>query len=213
MGFELGNMPISDIKIPESSRENRIIAIGASTGGTEAVAELLSLLPPLMPGIVIVQHMPPFFTKLYAERLNRQLPYEVTEAVPGEAIKAGHVYIAPGDTHLRIKNFSGHLFTHVFGSEKVNGHCPSVDVLFESVAAEAKERAIGVILTGMGSDGARGLLAMRDAGAYTLGQDEKTSVVYGMPQKAVEMGAVVKQASLSAIATLIVGRLLLDKYN
>jgi two-component system chemotaxis response regulator CheB len=208
MEFASGSPPVTEVHIPESARERHIVAIGASTGGTEALERLLRGLPTMMPAIVIVQHMPPFFTKLYAERLDRQLALCVTEAAPGEHIRPGHVYIAPGDRHLTVKKLGGEFFVHLAGGERVSGHCPSVDVLFESVARAAGDNATGVILTGMGADGARGLLAMRRCGAYTLGQDEATCVVYGMPQKAMELHAVAQEAPLGTIATLIVGHLL-----
>jgi two-component system chemotaxis response regulator CheB len=185
--------------------------MGASTGGTEALAKLFHLLPNLperLPGIVVVQHMPPGFTQMYAERLNRELPFfDVKEAFDDEIIHSNTIRIAPGDSHLRIKRRDGYFATSVGGDNKVNGHCPSVDVLFDSVAAVAGKLATGVILTGMGADGARGLLRMRNAGAYTFGQDEESCVVYGMPWKAYEFGAVVRQAPLTDIPALLVAHL------
>lgn len=182
----------------------RIVAIGASTGGTEALAKVLRMLPPEMPGIVVVQHMPPVFTNMYAERLDRELPFTVREAEDNVQILPGSIHIAPGDRHLRVKRRGGAFYTVVGGTDKVSGHCPSVDALFESVAEEAGSSAVGVILTGMGADGARGLLQMRNRGAFTIGQDEESCVVYGMPMKAHECGAVTVQAALDEIASVLI---------
>jgi two-component system chemotaxis response regulator CheB len=187
-----------------------IVAIGASTGGTEAIYNVITALPRNMPGILIVQHMPPVFTKLYADRLNNSCILEVKEAENGDAVKPGRVLVAAGDFHMRLaKNASGYYVKCAQG-EKVNGHCPSVDVLFDSVAEIAKDRAIGVILTGMGADGAKGLLNMRKQGAYTIGQDEKTSTVYGMPAVAYNIGGVMKQLPLDMIAREIRNHLSLE---
>lgn len=178
---------------------NTILAIGASTGGTEAIYSVITALPRDMPGILIVQHMPPVFTKLYADRLNNSCALEVKEAQDGDQVKPGRVLVAAGDYHLRLaKGPSGYYVKSTQG-ERVNGHCPSVDVLFDSVAEVARSKAVGVILTGMGADGAKGLLNMRKQGAYTIGQDEKTSTVYGMPMVAYNIGAVAKQLPLDKI--------------
>ncbi len=182
---------------------NKIIAIGASTGGTEAIFNIIKFFPKDMPGIVVVQHMPPVFTRLYAQRLDSSCPMEVKEAVNGDMVLPGRVLIAPGDYHMKLKKRDGNYFVECAKGQRVNGHCPSVDVLFNSVAEVAGRNAIGIILTGMGSDGAKGLLAMRNKGARTLGQDEKSSVVYGMPKVAFDIGAVEKQASLEAIPQLV----------
>ena len=179
-----------------------VIAIGASTGGTNALFDILKVLPENMPGILVVQHMPPVFTKLYADRLNNNCALEVKEAENGDEVKSGLVLIAPGGYHMRVRKSGSGLFVETEkGTEtnKVSGHCPSVDVLFESVAKTVGKNAVGVILTGMGKDGASGLLEMKKAGAKTIGQDEKSSVVYGMPKVAFEMGAVDKQLTLSKI--------------
>ena len=192
-----------DVSRPMVASEHRLVAIGASTGGTEALVALLGKLKPTMPGIVVVQHMPPIFTEMFAERLNRDLPFEVCEAKDNMTIKQGGVYIAPGDRHLTVKKTAGGYATALGDSEKVGGHCPSVNVLFHSVAKVAGAAATGVILTGMGSDGAEGMLEMRRQGAFTIGQDEKSSVVYGMPRRAFELGAVIRQAPLSDIAGII----------
>jgi two-component system chemotaxis response regulator CheB len=183
--------------------KNKLIAIGASTGGTEAIFEILKLLPKDIPGIVIVQHMPPVFTKMFAQRLDNLIELNVKEAQTGDLVKQGSVLIAPGDSHMIVKKTGSTYKVECFKGEKVNGHCPSVDVLFNSVAQEAGKDAIGVILTGMGSDGAKGLLAMRRNGARTAGQDEQSSVVYGMPRVAYHLGAIEEQTSLENIPNII----------
>jgi two-component system chemotaxis response regulator CheB len=191
-----------------SSVSKKIIALGASTGGTEALQRVLENLPPNMPGIVIVQHMPAGFTKMYADRLNRVCKMEVREAVDGDRVKQGLVLIAAGgECHMRLKKDTQGYFVSCQKGEKVSGHCPSVDVLFDSVADTAKADAIGVILTGMGSDGVKGLLKMKQTGAYTIGQDKDTCVVYGMPMVAFNVGAVVRQAPLDAISGILIDRL------
>ena len=204
------NTPPMGIQTPIISaytRNTHIIAMGASTGGTEALSKLLGLLPAGMPGIVIVQHMPANFTKLFADRLAGELPFHVMEAENNIPILPGTIHIAPGDRHLKVQAVGGILYTSLGSSEKVDGHCPSVNILFESVAKASGKNATGVILTGMGTDGASGLLSMRNSGAYTLGQDEASSVVYGMPRRAYEIDAVVKQAPLIDIPRLIVSHL------
>ncbi len=196
-------VPLKTIPGNERFDTGKIIAMGASTGGTEALYNVLKYLPDQMPGIVIVQHIPPVFSRMFADRLNNQTKLNVKEAVNGDMVEPGKVLIAPGDRHMSLKKVDGRFKVHVFHGEKVNGHCPSVDVLFESVAIEAGNRAVGLILTGMGADGAKGLLAMRRMGARTLGQDEQTSVVYGMPKVAYDIGAVEKQAPLLKIPQLL----------
>ncbi len=176
---------------------NKVIAIGASTGGTEAIFKILKQLPSQMPGILIVQHIPPLFSRMFAERLNNQTCFSVKEATQGDYLEPGKVLIAPGDQHMTIKKIGDRYRVEVFSGGKVNGHCPSVDVLFESIATECKANAVGIILTGMGYDGAKGLLAMRRKGARTIGQDEESSVVYGMPKVAFDVGAVEKQIALN----------------
>jgi two-component system chemotaxis response regulator CheB len=182
---------------------SRIVAIGSSTGGTEAIYSILKHLPRSCPGIVVVQHIPPVFSKMFADRLNNQTQLQCKEAENGDFVEPGKVLIAPGDHHMRIKKIGERYKVEVFKGEKVNGHCPSVDLLFESVAKEAGNKAIGVILTGMGYDGAKGLLSMRRKGARTIGQDQKSSVVYGMPKVAFNIGAVEKQTSLENIHQLL----------
>lgn len=182
---------------------NRIIAIGASTGGTEAIFSLLKHLPANIPGIIIVQHIPPVFSRMFAERLNNQTQLQCKEAQTGDYVEQGKVIIAPGDQHIRIRKVGDRFRVEVFQGDKLNGHCPSVDVLFESVAKAAGSKAIGIILTGMGYDGAKGLLSMRRKGARTIGQDEQSSVVYGMPKAAFEIGAVEMQTSLLSIPQIL----------
>ncbi|MFA9465542.1 MAG: chemotaxis response regulator protein-glutamate methylesterase [Velocimicrobium sp.] len=187
--------------VPSKSKfsKNKIIAMGASTGGTEALSSVLLQLPENIPGIVIVQHIPPIFSRMFAERMDKQSDLKVKEAETGDIIEAGIVLIAPGDQHLRIKRMGDKYKAEVFYDEKMNGHCPSVDVLFDSVAKEAGDNSVGIILTGMGYDGAKGLLSMRRRGARTIGQDQKSCVVYGMPKVAYDIGAVEKQVSLSNV--------------
>ena len=180
-----------------------VIALGASTGGTEALANVIGKLPNNIPGIVIVQHIPPMFSTMFAQRINRSTDFEVKEAATGDEIKKGRVLIAPGDKQMRVVKKKGKLIVEVKEGAKVSGHCPSVDVLFESVADSVGPKAVGVIMTGMGADGAKGLLAMRQAGSKTIGQDEESSVVYGMPKEAYKLGAVMKQASLMNIPKTI----------
>lgn len=179
---------------------HNIIAFGSSTGGTEALYKIFKALPANIPGMVVVQHIPPVFSRMFAERLNANTALRVKEAQTGDRVEQGQVLIAPGDRHMKVKKSGDGYFVECFAGNKVNGHCPSVDILFESVAKEAGKKAIGVILTGMGYDGAKGLLAMRQAGAKTLGQDENSSVVYGMPKVAYNIGAVEKQLPLERIA-------------
>lgn len=183
-----------------SADKNRIVAIGASTGGTEAIFEVVRRFKRDIPGVVIVQHMPPGFTKMYADRLNNQCEVAVKEAQTGDRVLPGQVLIAPGDRHMKVVKVGGEYQVEVNGTDRVNGHCPSVEVLFKSVARVAGKNAVGVILTGMGGDGAQGLLDMRNAGAQTIGQDEASCVVYGMPKVAYDIGAVQYRISLSAIA-------------
>lgn len=186
-----------------SETTDKVIVIGASTGGTEAIREVLERLPRNTPGIVIVQHMPPNFTKNFAERLNGLCDIEVKEATNGEYLGMGKALIAPGDYHMALRRSGAKYYVEIGTGDKVSGHRPSVDVLFNSAAKSAGKNALGVILTGMGSDGAKGLLALRKAGGKTLGQDEKSCVVYGMPRAAYELGAVEKQVSLERMPEAI----------
>lgn len=182
-------------------KNNLIVAIGASTGGTEAIASVVKDFGTDIPGVVVVQHMPPGFTKMYAKRLDDQCKIRVKEAETGDMVMPGHMLIAPGgDRHMHLVKVGGTYKVECKAGPKVNGHCPSVDVLFDSVAKTAGSDAVGIILTGMGGDGAKGLLAMRNAGARTIGQDESTCVVYGMPKVAYDLGAVEHQEKLTDIA-------------
>ncbi len=188
-------------QLPEGKNSDLIVAIGASTGGTEAIATVLKDFGPDIPGTVIVQHMPPGFTAMYANRLNDQCKVSVKEAKSGDLVVPGQVLIAPGgDSHMHLVKRNGTYQVVLRAAPKVNGHCPSVEVLFQSVAEVAGNKALGIILTGMGGDGAKGLLAMRKAGARTIGQDESTCIVYGMPKVAYELGAVEYQDKLTDIA-------------
>ncbi|OOM78497.1 chemotaxis response regulator protein-glutamate methylesterase [Clostridium puniceum] len=193
--------------LPKSSSllqsNSKLIAIGASTGGTEAVYSILKVLPKTVPGIVVVQHIPPIFSRMFAERLNLQTEFKVKEAQTGDIIESGSVLVAPGDKHIKIKRIADKYIVELSQGVKVSGHCPSVDVLFESVAKMAGKNAVGVLLTGMGQDGAAGLMSMRKAGARTIGQDKESSVVYGMPKVAFDIGAVEKQVSLSSIPSVL----------
>jgi two-component system, chemotaxis family, protein-glutamate methylesterase/glutaminase len=182
----------------------KVVAIGASTGGTEALREVLTALPADSPGIVIVQHMPEHFTRAFAQRLDGLSQIRVQEARDGDRILPGHALIAPGNYHMRVVRSGANYNVEVFMAEPVNRHRPSVDVLFYSCARHLGRNAIGVLMTGMGGDGARGLLAMRQAGARTLAQDEATSVVFGMPKEAIELGAVGEVLSLNRIAEAVV---------
>lgn len=179
---------------------HKILAIGASTGGTEALKDVLMGLPRNAPGTIIVQHMPANFTGPFAERLNGLCAMEIREARNGDSITPGVALIAPGDYHMVVRRSGARYYVEIGTGEKVSGHRPSADVLFNSVAKIAGANAIGVILTGMGGDGARGLLAMRNAGARTIGQDEASCVVYGMPKVAYDLGAVERQLPLPLIA-------------
>ncbi|MDR0434861.1 MAG: chemotaxis response regulator protein-glutamate methylesterase [Gracilibacteraceae bacterium] len=182
------------------SRGKTVLAFGASTGGTDALAEVLRRFPADTPGIIVTQHMPAGFTKMFAERLNRICAMEVKEAENHEPITPGRVLIAPGGFQMGLEPAALGYAVKVTAGEKVSGHCPSVDYLFTSVAQIAKKDAVGVIMTGMGGDGANGLLLMRQAGAYTLGQDKDSCVVYGMPMVAFRKGAVCKETGLDMIA-------------
>lgn len=186
-----------------SETTQKIVAIGASTGGTEALKEVITQLPRNSPGIVIVQHMPADFTKQFAERLNSISEVEVKEAEDGDTVTIGKVLIAPGDFHMVLRRSGHRYFVQIGSGDKVSGHRPSVDVLFNSVAKVAGANAVGVILTGMGSDGAKGLVYMRHAGAHTIGQNEATCVVYGMPKAAFELGGVEHQIPLNSISQTI----------
>jgi two-component system chemotaxis response regulator CheB len=187
--------------------EGSLIAIGASTGGVEAIRAVLTQLPTDCPPIVIAQHMPPGFTARFAARLDELSAIKVVEAEDRMPLLAGHAYVARGDYHLRVERSSGQLKCRLAHDDLESGHRPSVDVLFESVAKTVGPMAVGVILTGMGRDGARGLKLMRDAGAYTIGQSQASALVYGMPRVAFEEGAVIEQAPIEAVAGRLVNAL------
>jgi two-component system chemotaxis response regulator CheB len=177
----------------------QIVAIGASTGGTEALKEILIRLPSNFPGTVVVQHMPPKFTTAFAERLNGLCQVEVKEAADGDSVLTGKVLIAPGNFHMLLKRSGARYFVQVKNGPMVHHQRPSVDVLFNSTAQTAGANALGVILTGMGADGAAGLLAMKKSGARTYAQDEASCVVFGMPKEAIKLGGVDKVLPLSGI--------------
>jgi two-component system chemotaxis response regulator CheB len=186
-----------------STTTDKVVALGASTGGTEALRTILEALPPEAPGLVVVQHMPEAFTRAFAERLDRSCRIEVKEAADGDRVLDGRALIAPGNRHLLLKRTGGHYAVEVKDGPLVSRHRPSVDVLFRSVAVAAGPNAVGAILTGMGDDGAAGLLEMKQAGAATLAQDEDSCVVYGMPREAIERGAADEVVSLEDVAPAI----------
>ncbi|MEL6544578.1 MAG: CheB methylesterase domain-containing protein, partial [Myxococcota bacterium] len=176
-----------------------IIALGASTGGTEAIRSILRALSNELPGIVIAQHIPEVFSTAFAKRLDSQCSLRVVEARQGDSILQGHVYIAPGNAHLEVRRRGAHYCCHVSKDPPVNMHRPSIDVLFDSVADAAGSDATGVLLTGMGADGAAGLLKLREGGAYTIAQDQASSVVWGMPRQAIERDAACEVLSIEEI--------------
>ena len=184
---------------------DKIVGIGASTGGTEAIKHVLSQLPANFPGIVITQHIPAAFSKSFAERVNQSSPLRVTEAKDGDQILPGCAFIAPGDKHLMIRRSGARYICHLDDGPLVNRHKPAVDVMFSSMARHIGPNATGVILTGMGADGAQGLKEMLDAGAKTIGQDEASSVVWGMPGAAFKAGAVERVVPLNDVAKTLVG--------
>jgi two-component system chemotaxis response regulator CheB len=185
----------------------KLIIIGASTGGTEAIREVLQPLPPDAPAVLIAQHMPPGFTRSFAQRLDGLCRIHVKEAEHGERVLPGYAYIAPGGYHLSLGRSGANYVAHLDQEPPVNRHRPSIDVLFDSVAKHAGKNAIGMILTGMGKDGAEGLLRMKQAGAHTLAQDEASCVVYGMPREAVALGAVDEVSPLNEICRRVLAHL------
>jgi two-component system chemotaxis response regulator CheB len=185
----------------------KLIAIGASTGGTEAVREILTILPPDSPAVLVTQHMPPGFTRSFAERLDGASKLGVAEAVHGERVLSGRVYIAPGGRHMAVQRSGSSYQIQISDDDAVNRHKPSVDVLFRSVAASAGPNAAGIMLTGMGRDGAAGMLEMKRAGAFNVAQDEATCVVFGMPREAIVLGAVDEVLPLQAIAERVLEHL------
>ncbi|HDX9898334.1 TPA: protein-glutamate methylesterase/protein glutamine deamidase [Escherichia coli] len=185
----------------------KLIAIGASTGGTEAIRHVLQPLPLSSPALLITQHMPPGFTRSFADRLNKLCQIGVKEAEDGERVLPGHAYIAPGDRHMELARSGANYQIKIHDGPAVNRHRPSVDVLFHSVAKQAGRNAVGVILTGMGNDGAAGMLAMRQAGAWTLAQNEASCVVFGMPREAINMGGVCEVVDLSQVSQQMLAKI------
>jgi len=199
--------PPQRLQRPFASSE-KLVIVGASTGGTEAIREVLYPLPPDSPAILVTQHMPAGFTRSFAQRLDALCAVTVREASHGERVLPGHVYLAPGgETHMKLGRSGANYIIELEASEPVNRHRPSVDVLFRSAAEAAGANAIGVILTGMGKDGAAGLLAMRQAGAHTLAQDEASCVVFGMPREAIAVGAAAEIVPLAGMSERILARL------
>lgn len=198
--------PAMALRNPLISSE-KLLIIGASTGGTEAIKSFLMQMPSDCPGVLITQHMPAGFTKSFASRLDGLCKISVKEAVDGERVLPGHAYIAPGDHHLLLARSGANYVTRLSDAEPVNRHKPSVDVLFDSAAENAGKNAIGIILTGMGKDGAAGMLRMKNAGAYNFAQNEESCVVYGMPREAVAHGAVHEVAHLRDLPKLVMNYL------
>lgn len=199
-----GVLPL--LRNPLTSSE-KLIIIGASTGGTEAIKDFLMQMPSDCPGILITQHMPPGFTKSFAQRLDGLCRIDVRESAGGERILPGHAYIAPGHSHLQLVRSGANYMTQLDQGEPVNRHRPSVDVLFRSAALSAGKNAVGVILTGMGKDGALGMLEMKQAGAYNFAQDEASSVVFGMPREAIAIGAAHEVGPLKQLPEMVLKHL------
>ncbi|MBI3230214.1 MAG: chemotaxis response regulator protein-glutamate methylesterase [Burkholderiales bacterium] len=201
-----GTTQLPQVRNPLTSSE-KLIIIGASTGGTEAIREFLLQMPSDCPGILIAQHMPEGFTRSFARRLESLCKISVNEAAGGERILPGHAYIAPGHSHLLLARSGANYVTQLDQGEPVNRHRPSVDVLFRSAASAAGKNAVGVILTGMGKDGAAGMLEMKNAGAYNFAQDEATCVVFGMPREAIAMGGTNEVGPLPALPGMVLNYL------
>ena len=206
-GFSMTNKPTpmrEFVKLVNVSDKQKIVAIAASTGGTNALEEVIKRLPEDIPPIVIVQHMPSGFTKLFAERLNATYPHEIREAQSGEYLMRGLMLLAPADRHMRVGVKQGRLAVECFVGNRIHGVMPAADVLFESIAGTVKSNAVGVVLTGMGSDGAKGLLQMKAMGCKNIGQNKESCVVYGMPKAAMDIGAVHYELPIEGIADMIV---------
>lgn len=201
VGKVMPNIPTKDdiSGLPIRAREGYIVALGASTGGTDALECVLKSFPDTMPPVVVVQHMPPVFTKLYSERMDKCCAITVKEAEDGDRLRQGLCIIGAGGLQMEVKKDARGYYIKCYAGEKVSGHCPSVDVLFSSVAEAAGNKSIGALMTGMGADGAKGLLKMHDKGAYTIGQDKETCIVYGMPMEAYKLGACSEQQPLANI--------------
>ena len=206
-----GAMLAGKSAMPLSITSDKVVAVGASTGGTEALKSILEAMPPDAPGLVVVQHMPEGFTAAFAQRLNQSCRIEVKEAANGDRVAAGRALIAPGNLHILVRRNGGQYSVEVADGPLVSRHRPSVDVLFRSVAQSAGANAVGVIMTGMGNDGAEGLLEMQQAGAFTLAQDESSCVVFGMPKEAIERGAVDRVVNLAGIPAAILSGRTTDK--
>ncbi len=205
-GFQVDDLiHMNQSMISLSETTDKVIAIGASTGGTSAILRILSVMPPDCPGIVIVQHMPEMFTKTFAERMNSICKINIKEAEPGDTITSGKVLIAPGNKHMLVNKSGAKYYVDIVDGPLVNRHRPSVDMLFRSTAQFVGKNAVGIILTGMGDDGANGLLEMKQAGAYTIAQDEGSSAVYGMPKAAIDLGAANKVLNIDDMAGHILG--------
>ena len=200
-GRVMPNIPTKDdiAGLPIRAREGYVVALGASTGGTDALECVLKSFPDTMPPVLVVQHMPPVFTKLYSERMNKCCTISVKEAEDGDRLRQGLCIIGAGGLQMELKKDARGYYIKCYAGEKVSGHCPSVDVLFSSVADVAGNKSIGALMTGMGADGAKGLLKMHDKGAYTIGQDKESCVVYGMPMEAYKLGACSEQQPLANI--------------
>lgn len=184
---------------------DKVIAIGASTGGTEAIRRVIEAFPATTPGVVIVQHMPSGFTKMFSDRLNQLCQMEVHEAKDGDRVRSGLVLVAPGGMQMKVVRSGGFYQVRCGGTEKVSGHCPSVDVMMHSVAEQVGSNAVGAMLTGMGQDGAEGMLAMKNSGARCIAQDEASSVVFGMPKVAFEKGGAERLVPLDKVASSLLG--------
>ena len=184
----------------------RIIAIGASTGGTSALKVILKGLSSSCPGVIVVQHMPEIFTKQFADRLNNECKIHVKEAEDEDRVYSGHALIAPGNKHMALRGSASNYYVRIMGGSKVNRHRPSIDVLFKSVARYAKDKAVGVLLTGMGKDGASGLLDMKNNGAHTIAQNKSSSIVFGMPKEAIRIGAANEVLPLNKIGMAMQGQ-------
>ena len=209
IGKVMPNIPSKEdiAGLPLKTREGYIVALGASTGGTDALECIIKSFPDTMPPVLVVQHMPPVFTKMYSERLDRCCAVHVKEAQDGDRLTEGVCLIAAGGYHMELKKDVRGYFVKCYQGEKVSGHCPSVDVMFTSVAEVAGKKAIGALMTGMGADGAKGLKKMHDNGAYTIGQDKDSCVVYGMPMEAFKLGACSEQQPLANLGKALCSHL------
>lgn len=205
VGKVMPNIPTKDdiSGLTHRAREGYVVALGASTGGTDALECVLKSFPDTVPPILVVQHMPPVFTKLYSERMNKCCTISVKEAEDGDRLRQGLCIIGAGGLQMELKKDTRGYYIKCYKGEKVSGHCPSVDVLFSSVADAAGSKSIGALMTGMGADGAKGLLKMHNKGAYTIGQDKESCIVYGMPMEAYKLGACSEQQPLANIGKAI----------